>query len=89
MRTSEKQVKPIEIDDINIIENENQKAITAAALGNAIEWFDFGVYGYVAYVLGKVFFPDTSPSVQMIAALATFSTFYFPSIRWSFLWTFR
>ena len=73
MRTSEKQVKPIEIDDINIIENENQKAITAAALGNAIEWFDFGVYGYVAYVLGKVFFPDTSPSVQMIAALATFS----------------
>lgn len=32
MRTSEKQVKPIEIDDINIIENEkNQKAITAAA----------------------------------------------------------
>ena len=74
MRTSEKQVKPIEIDDINIIENENQKAITACfALGNAIEWFDFGVYGYVAYVLGKVFFPDASPSVQMIAALATFS----------------
>ena len=31
MRTSEKQVKPIEIDDINIIENEkNQKAIAAA-----------------------------------------------------------
>ena len=52
---------------------KNQKAITAAALGNAIEWFDFGVYGYVAYVLGKVFFPDASPSVQMIAALATFS----------------
>ncbi|EMP7223058.1 glycine betaine/L-proline transporter ProP, partial [Acinetobacter baumannii] len=74
MRTSEKQVKPIEIDDINIIENEKtKKAITAAALGNAIEWFDFGVYGYVAYVLGKVFFPDASPSVQMIAALATFS----------------
>lgn len=74
MRTSEKQVKPIEIDDINIIGNEKtKKAITAAVLGNAIEWFDFGVYGYVAYVLGKVFFPDASPSVQMIAALATFS----------------
>ena len=25
MRTSEKQVKPIEIDDINIIENEKNK----------------------------------------------------------------
>lgn len=70
----QKKVKPININDINIIENKKtNKAITAAALGNAIEWFDFGVYGYVAYILGKVFFPDASPSVQMIAALATFS----------------
>ncbi|PIN65288.1 hypothetical protein CKQ90_10500 [Klebsiella pneumoniae] len=38
-----------------------------------MEWFDFGVYGFVAYALGKVFFPDANPSVQMIAALGTFS----------------
>lgn len=50
-----------------------KKAITAASLGNAMEWFDFGVYGFVAYALGKVFFPDANPSVQMIAALGTFS----------------
>lgn len=50
-----------------------RKAITAASLGNAMEWFDFGVYGFVAYALGKVFFPGADPSVQMIAALATFS----------------
>ena len=56
---------------------KNQKAITAAALGNAIEWFDFGVYGYVAYVLGKVFFPDASPSVQMIARLLHFQYLLF------------
>jgi hypothetical protein len=37
---------------------------TAASLGNAMEWFDFGVYGFVAYALGKVFFPDANPSVQ-------------------------
>ncbi|ENV35080.1 glycine betaine/L-proline transporter ProP [Acinetobacter gerneri] len=74
MRGFRRKTKPIELDDINIIDQEKtRKAITAAALGNAIEWFDFGVYGYVAYVLGKVFFPDASPSVQMIAALATFS----------------
>lgn len=69
-----RKAQPIGIDDINIIDQQKtKKAITAAALGNAIEWFDFGVYGYVAYVLGKVFFPNASPSVQMIAALATFS----------------
>ena len=31
-----------------------------------------GVYGFVAFALGKVFFPHASPSLQMIAALATF-----------------
>ncbi|AOA57614.1 glycine betaine/L-proline transporter ProP [Acinetobacter larvae] len=74
MRILRRKRKPLEIDDINIIDEQKSiQAIKAAALGNAIEWFDFGVYGYVAYVLGKVFFPNASPSVQMIAALATFS----------------
>ncbi len=73
MRKKKKAV-PMHINDITIIENQKlKKAITAAALGNAMEWFDFGVYGFLAYVLGKVFFPDASPSVQLVASLATFS----------------
>ena len=69
-----KRNKPVQISDIKIIDKDkSRKAITAAALGNAIEWFDFGVYGFVAFALGQVFFPNASPSVQMIAALATFS----------------
>ncbi|RON44255.1 glycine betaine/L-proline transporter ProP [Pseudomonas frederiksbergensis] len=74
MNSSKKTVNPIGLEDITIVDDAKmRKAITAAALGNAMEWFDFGVYGFVAYVLGKVFFPGASPSVQMIAALATFS----------------
>ncbi|WP_392564021.1 glycine betaine/L-proline transporter ProP [Orbus wheelerorum] len=66
--------RPLNINDITIIDDSKlKKAITAAALGNAMEWFDFGVYGFLAYVLGQVFFPSVSPSVQMVAALATFS----------------
>ena len=65
---------PLQIQDITVIDNSKlKKAITAAALGNAMEWFDFGVYGFVAYALGKVFFPTASPGIQTIAALATFS----------------
>ena len=65
---------PLRIDDITVIDKAKvKKAVTAASLGNAMEWFDFGVYGFVAYALGKVFFPEASPSVQTIAALATFS----------------
>ncbi len=74
MKLRRKRVKPIGLDDVTIIDDARlRKAITAASLGNAMEWFDFGVYGFVAYALGKVFFPDASPSVQMIAALGTFS----------------
>jgi MFS transporter, MHS family, proline/betaine transporter len=66
--------KTITINDVTVIEDSKlKKAITAAALGNAMEWFDFGVYGFVAATVGKVFFPETSPAVQTIAALATFS----------------
>lgn len=69
-----KKVKPITLRDVTIIDDGKlRKAITAASLGNAMEWFDFGVYGFVAYALGKVFFPGADPSVQIIAALATFS----------------
>ncbi|KPD03797.1 glycine betaine/L-proline transporter ProP [Moellerella wisconsensis] len=74
MRLRKKRNKPLNINDITIIDDSKlKKAITAAALGNAMEWFDFGVYGFLAYVLGQVFFPDVSPGIQMIAALATFS----------------
>ncbi|OCX14100.1 glycine betaine/L-proline transporter ProP [Pseudomonas graminis] len=74
MRSRKKTVNPIGLQDITIVDDAKmRKAITAAALGNAMEWFDFGVYGFVAYALGKIFFPGADPSVQMIAALATFS----------------
>lgn len=69
-----KKIKPITLRDVTIIDDAKlRKAITAASLGNAMEWFDFGVYGFVAYALGKVFFPGADPSLQMIAALGTFS----------------
>lgn len=74
MKSRKKSVGPIGLKDITIVDDAKmRKAITAAALGNAMEWFDFGVYGFVAFVLGKVFFPGADPGVQMIAALATFS----------------
>ena len=60
-----KKVKPITLRDVTIIDDGKlRKAITAASLGNAMEWFDFGVYGFVAYALGKVFFPGADPSVD-------------------------
>jgi MHS family proline/betaine transporter-like MFS transporter len=74
MKLGKKRARPINLQDVTIIEDSKlKKAITAAAFGNAMEWFDFGVYGFVAYAIGKVFFPGADPGIQMIAALGTFS----------------
>ncbi|GHJ03469.1 MFS transporter [Streptomyces olivaceus] len=50
-----------------------RRAVKAAALGNAMEWFDFGVYSYVAVTLGKVFFPSGSPTAQLLSTFGAFA----------------
>ncbi|WP_250516483.1 glycine betaine/L-proline transporter ProP [Caballeronia sp. INDeC2] len=62
------------LGDITVVDHALLKrAVGAMALGNAMEWFDFGVYSYIAVVLGKVFFPSSSPSAQLIATFGTFA----------------
>lgn len=66
--------RELAIDDITVVDRSQlNRAVAAAALGNAMEWFDFGVYGYIAVTLGHVFFPSGNPTVQLIATLATFA----------------
>jgi MFS transporter, MHS family, proline/betaine transporter len=48
-------------------------AVGAAALGNPMAWFDFGVYAYLAGTLGKVFFPSGSSGTQLVSTFATFA----------------
>ncbi|MEU6577382.1 MFS transporter [Streptomyces sp. NPDC046805] len=50
-----------------------KRAVRAAALGNAMEWFDFGVYSYIAVTLGKVFFPSGNPTVQLLSTFGAFA----------------
>ncbi|MFF5445691.1 MFS transporter [Streptomyces sp. NPDC012888] len=50
-----------------------KRAVKATALGNAMEWFDFGVYSYLAVTIGKVFFPSGNEAAQILASLAAFA----------------
>ncbi|MEV6294865.1 MFS transporter [Streptomyces sp. NPDC051896] len=50
-----------------------RRATKAAALGNAMEWYDFGIYSCLASTIGKVFFPSGSDTAQLISSFATFS----------------
>ncbi|MGH8385005.1 MAG: MFS transporter [Pseudomonas sp.] len=50
-----------------------RKAVTAATVGTALEWFDFTLYGAVsATILPKLFFPAMEPTAGLLASLATF-----------------
>jgi MFS transporter, MHS family, proline/betaine transporter len=40
-----------------------QRAITAGVIGNVLEWYDFGVYGYLVPTISALFFPSGDPTV--------------------------
>ena len=41
-----------------------RRAVGAAAIGNCTEWYDFGVYAYVAVYVGHQFFPGPLETVS-------------------------
>ena len=47
-----------------------RRAVTASAIGNMTEWFDYGVYAYVATEIGANFFPG---EYETLAALMVFA----------------
>jgi MFS family permease len=46
--------------------------ITASALGTVFEWYDFFLYGILAALLGRLFFPADNPTAATLASLAAF-----------------
>src|SRR5580704_10525511 len=52
------------------------RVILAASVGNALEWFDFLIYGYFAVTISKVFFPSGDETVSLLTTLGTFGLAY-------------
>ncbi len=50
-----------------------RRGVTAAALGNIIEWFDYGVYSFAAVTIGTHFFATTDPATAAISSFAVFA----------------
>ncbi|HLI65198.1 MAG TPA: MFS transporter [Caulobacteraceae bacterium] len=46
--------------------------VTAAVMGNALEFYDFTTYTIFAVDIGKAFFPSHSPFASLMASLGTF-----------------
>ncbi|NJD20201.1 MAG: MFS transporter, partial [Gemmatimonadetes bacterium] len=49
-----------------------RRAVTAAVVGNVLEWYDFAVYSFLAGIIGKTFFPSGDPTAELLASFAVF-----------------
>jgi MFS transporter, MHS family, proline/betaine transporter len=50
-----------------------RRVVFASTLGNAFEWFDYGIFGMFAPIISKLFFPAGSELTSMLLTFATFA----------------
>lgn len=49
-----------------------KKAVAAASIGNALEWYDFTIYALFAVYIAKNFFPGGNDTVELIKSFLAF-----------------
>jgi len=67
---------PIQSSDLSIMSAAARrnpwKEISAASIGNALEFYDLVIYGYFAIVMGKLFFPAVDETISLLLSVGTF-----------------
>lgn len=53
------------------------RQVVAAVIGNALEWYDFIVYGFLSSIIARLFFPSGDEYTSMLMTLATFGVGFF------------
>ena len=49
-----------------------RRAVLAATIGNALEWYDFLIYGFLAMTIAKLFFPAENELTSLLLSVGTF-----------------
>ncbi|HVQ50873.1 MAG TPA: MFS transporter [Mycobacterium sp.] len=57
--------------------NDVRKAVAGASIGNAVEWFDFAVYGFLATFIAANFFPSGNETAALLNTFAIFAAAFF------------
>jgi len=66
-----------ELDSLNSRIFATRGATTfAVVIGNALEWYEIVVYGYLAAVIARLFFPAHDPGTSLLVAFASFGLTY-------------
>ncbi len=53
------------------------RQILAAVVGNALEWYDFSIFGFLSVVIARLFFPSSSETAGLLLTFATFGVGFF------------
>jgi len=59
-----------------LMTENRRKNIFAGAIGNTMEFYDFAVFGYLAPVLGKLFFPSSDSIASIAQSYGVFAAGY-------------
>ncbi|UXA17951.1 MFS transporter [Mycobacterium sp. SMC-4] len=54
-----------------------RKVVTGASIGNAVEWFDFAIYGFLATFIAAQFFPAGNDTAALLNTFAIFAAAFF------------
>jgi len=53
--------------------SQTRRVIAAGMVGNVLEWYDFAIYGYFAFAIGRQFFPHENAVAQLLSAFGVFA----------------
>ncbi len=56
---------------------DRRRAFAGAVSGHLIEWYDYGVYGFLAVYVGATFFPSDDPLASLLSTFAVFALSFF------------
>ena len=60
--------------DVAPVPVSSRQALRAACVGNAVEWYDFAIFGALGVVITPVFFPAEDSTSVLLAAFAVYAT---------------
>lgn len=77
LSTTSEAMDPITLDPsqtMPVHSGHTRQVLLSCMIGNALEWYDFVIYGYFVVIFGALFFPDANPLTQILASWGIFWT---------------
>ncbi len=50
-----------------------KKVVISGMIGNGLEWYDYALYGHMAFIISKLFFPNENETTQLLATFGVFA----------------